>query len=109
EIKDLDGIENVVAYDSILGPGIPESFIPDEIKDISIKDGYKMALVNSKYKAATDEGSSQIVNLNKIVKKYDNEGMVTGEGALTHDMIELADTDFKNSNIFSIISVFTII
>lgn len=109
EIKALDGIENVIGYDSIVGPGIPDSFIPQDVRDFTIKGGYKMILVNSEYKAATDEGSNQIIRLNKIVKSYDEDGIVTGEGPLTYDMIELADKDFKNSSFFSIVSVFVIV
>lgn len=44
-----------------------------------------------------------------IVKKYDPNGVITGEGAMTKDLIEVADVDFNNVNITSIIVVFVII
>ena len=109
EIKKVDGIENVLSYDNILGPGIPESFVPNEIRDFSMKDGYKLILANSNYKSATDEANHQIDKLNDIVKRYDKDGMVTGEGALTKDLVILADRDFKTSSMFSMLSIFAII
>ncbi|RBP42280.1 efflux RND transporter permease subunit [Garciella nitratireducens] len=109
EIKKVDGIENVLSYDNILGPGIPESFVPNEIRDFSMKDGYKLILANSNYKSATDEANHQIDKLNDIVKRYDKDGMVTGEGALTKDLVILADRDFKTSSMFSMLFIFAII
>lgn len=108
-IKKVDGIENVLSYDNILGPGLPESFVPNEIRDFSMKDGYKLILANSNYKSATDEANHQIDKLNDIVKRYDKDGMIAGEGALTKDLVILADQDFKTSNLFSTLSIFVII
>jgi hypothetical protein len=107
EIEKLDGIENVINYE--IGPGVPLNFIPQEIKEEFEKDGYKMVLVNSGYKAATDEENDQINKIQRIVKKYDEKGLVTGEGVLTDDLVKIADKDFKRVNIISTIAIFFII
>ncbi len=109
EIEGLDGIEKVIGYDKFLGPSIPKDFIPEEIKENFEKGGYKLILVNSKYRAATDEIKDQLNDINSIVKSHDKEGYVAGEGALTKDLVEIADIDFKNVNIFSIVAIFAII
>jgi predicted RND superfamily exporter protein len=109
EVEDLAGIEKVLGYDKLVGPGIPEEFVPKKIRDIVEKEGYKLLLVDSRFKAATDEQNNQLTLLNNIVKSYDENAMVTGEGALTKDLIELADIDFRNVSIASIIAVFLII
>lgn len=109
EIEQVDGIENVLTYQKIIGPRIPENFIPDAFKEKFEKDGYKQILVNSEYKAATDEENEQIDKISSIVKNYDSNAMITGEGVLTKDLIEIADTDFDRVNIISLVAVFAII
>ena len=109
EIEEVDGIENVLSYQTFLGSRIPENFIPDTIKSRFEKGDYKQLLINSGYKAAEDEGNEQIEKLQKIVKKYDSDALLTGEGVLTKDLIDIADTDFKRVNTLSNIAVFSII
>lgn len=109
ELKSLDGINGVLGYDTIIGPGVPENFIPQDIKDIFVKDNYKFIIANSVYKAATDEMSSQIIEMNSIVKKYDKNAMITGEGALTKDLTTTADKDFVNVDLVSVIAILAII
>lgn len=109
EIEEVDGIENVLSYQTFLGSRIPENFIPDTIKSRFEKGDYKQLLINSGYKAAEDEGNEQIEKIQKIVKKYDSDALLTGEGVLTKDLIDIADTDFKRVNTLSNIAVFSII
>lgn len=109
KLENIDGIEKVLAYDKYVGPGIPGVFIPDSLKANFEKDGYKMLLVNSKYKAATDAENSQIDKVIKLVKIYDPAALVAGEGPLTKDLVEIAAVDFKNVDIVSIFAIFVII
>jgi hypothetical protein len=109
EIEKVEGIENVLSYQKLIGPRMPENFIPDGIKDRFEKGDYKQIVINSKYKAATDEENAQIDKIEKIIKKYDSKGMLTGEGALTKDLIGIADSDFKRVNTLSTLAVFAII
>ncbi|MGH4119243.1 efflux RND transporter permease subunit [Clostridium sp.] len=109
KIEKVDGIEKVLASDKYLGPLIPESFIPEDIKAIVQKGGYKLIMANSKYKAATNEESGQIDEVIKITKEYDPKSMISGEGNLTKDLTEIADVDFKHVSIASIGAIFAII
>lgn len=108
-IEKIDGITNVIGYDKILGPAIPEEFIPENIRNIFKSGGYNLILANSQYKAATDEENNQIDNINEIIKEYDQNGVVAGEGALTKDLITTSDRDFKMVSLYSIIAIFLII
>ncbi len=109
EIEKVDGIESVIAYNKVMGVAIPDAFIPQQIKDICKKDGLQMMMVNSHYKAAEDALNSQIDTLREIVKSYDPSALITGEGALTKDLIETADVDFRVTSYISIGAIFLIV
>ena len=109
EIKETAGVTNMVAYNSFVGSGIPDSMIPDELKSIAKAGGRQMILVNTSYVAATDECNEQLTKINNIVKKYDKNGYVTGEGAMYKDLIDITDHDFKLTSVLSILSIFILI
>lgn len=109
EIKGTAGVTNMVAYNGFVGSGIPDSMIPDELKSIAKSGGRQMILVNTSYVAATDECNEQLTKINNIVKKYDKNGYVTGEGAMYKDLIDITDHDFKLTSVLSILSIFILI
>ena len=108
ELKELDGIKSVLAYDDIVGPAIPDDFVPQKIQDICKKDGRQLVMINSEYKAAEDNENEQIDKMTTIVKKYDQTAQITGEGALTKDLIEIANRDSTVTNYISILCVMLI-
>lgn len=109
EVESLDGIASVLAYNTILGPAIPDSIIPDELLEICKKDGKQMIMVNSAYGAATDELNTQLTQMENIVKRYDENALITGEGALTKDLITTTDRDFLVTSILSVAAIFILI
>ena len=72
-------------------------------------DVYKRQLVQSEYKAATDEVNKQCTELNKIIKSHDKSAMLIGEAPCTKDLITITDKDFKVVSAISIIAIFIII
>ena len=108
-IEGLDGVDLVISYDKYVGGRIPDDIVPDELRDQIDAGGKKLMMVNSVYKAASDEENRQIDQINEIVKAYDPTAVVAGEGAMTKDLIEVAAVDFKNVNIASIVAIFIII
>ena len=109
EIKEVDGVKLAASLDSLIGPGIPEEVVPDDIKEIMKNGDYQMMLVASEYATASDEVNAQIDKLNEIVKAYDDTAMVIGEAPCTKDLIEITDTDFARVSAISIIAIFIII
>ncbi len=109
EIESLDGINSVVALEKFIGPSIVQDIIPKDLIKSVKSGGYEQLLVNSEYRAATDEAGIQIDKLNKIVHKYDKDGLVGGEAPLTDDLIKIADRDFKIVSLVSILAIFIII
>lgn len=109
EIEDLDGITVVAGMDKFVGGRIPSEVIPADILKKVQSGGYKMLIAKSSYPAATDEMEKQVIDMKSIIKNYDKEGILAGEGALTEDLVKICDQDFKNVNRLSIIAIFAII
>ena len=109
EIESVEGIHQVLSYEKFLGGGIPEQLLPDAIQEIFHAGGHRMILANSSYESGTAQQNAQLEALDQIVKRYDPEGVISGEGAMTRDLIKVADTDFRNVNITSILAVFLIV
>lgn len=109
EIEKLDGINSVVALEKVFGSAFVQDILPEELLGQLKSGGYEQIMVNSEYKAATNEVGIQIEKINKIVHKYDKDGLVGGEAPLTYDLIKIADRDFKIVSIVSIIAIFVII
>lgn len=66
-------------------------------------------MINSVYGTATDEGNAQIDTLLGILAKYDPTGYITGEGALSKDLISVTSRDFVITGIISIAAIFILI
>lgn len=109
ELKDTDGIISVLSTDAILGPAVPKEFIPEEYFDALESEDWKVVLLTSDYKVATNEINAQIDEVQSIVKGYDKKAMVVGEAPCTKDLIDITDHDFKVVNAVSIGFVFLII
>jgi predicted RND superfamily exporter protein len=109
EMEKVDGVKYVLGLESVIGSRIPDEVIPDDIRGVLESDKWKLLLINSEYKVASDDCNAQIGELNTILKTYDESGMLIGEGPCMKDMIETTDHDFKVVNTISIIAIFIII
>ena len=109
EMKQVDGVQDVIGIDSLLGSGIPESFVPEKILSLVKGNRYQLMLVNSEYVISSDEVNTQIDSLNAVLKKYDKGGMLIGEAPCTKDLIACTDHDFTVVSLISIIAIFVII
>ena len=109
EMRQVDGVKNVIGIDSLLGAGIPESIVPDDVLSLVKGERYQLMLINSSYVISSDEVNAQIDSLNSILKKYDQGGMLIGEAPCTKDLIACTDHDFTVVSLISIIAIFVII
>lgn len=109
DLEDLPAIKSVVAYQKFVGAGIPDSFIPESIKEVFKKDGLQMVMINSKLPVATNEVNLQLEQIDKLVKAVDADAKITGEAALTKDLAKTVDRDIKVTTIISVLAIFVII
>lgn len=109
EIKDVEGVQFTMGFNSLVGTAIPEEVIPDSVKSVLKSDEWQLMLVGSEYEVASDAVNTQVEELNNIVAQYDSKGMVIGEAPATKDLIEITDKDFKVVSILSTLAIFIII
>lgn len=109
KIESLDGIEWTLSYSKISKEvNISKEMLPEDIRSIFESDKYQMVIINSKYEIATNELNSQIEEVNKIIKEYDDTAILAGEGPLMKDLVEISDHDFNSVNTVSIAIILVI-
>ncbi len=109
EMSEVEGVKNILGIDSLLGGAVPREFLPEKVTDALLSDDYEMMLIGSEYQTASDEVNAQVDDLNRILKKYDPNGMLIGEAPCTRDLIRITDHDFTVVNWASIGMIFFII
>ncbi len=108
KIENMDGIEWVLSYSKLGSMGIPKEILPEEISSMLQNDTYQMILINSKYEMATNELNAQVEKINEVVKQYDENAILAGEGPLMKDLVEISNHDFNSVNTVSIAVIFVI-
>ncbi|HBA37861.1 MAG TPA: hypothetical protein DCY94_03980 [Firmicutes bacterium] len=109
DIKQIDGVDFILSTSTLKRYGIDSEIIENKLSDMFETDDYQMLLLNSTYEIASDELNEQVNAIDTIVKKYDQSGIVVGEGPLMKDLIDVSDRDFKNVNTASIICIFFVL
>ena len=109
EMKGVEGVQQVLGVETMLGAGVPEEILPKKLTDMLESDNWRLVLINSEYHVASDAVNDQLDKILEISKKYDKKGMLIGEAPCMKDMIETTDHDFKVVNTVSIVAIFIII
>ena len=108
-MKQVDGVKYVLGLEAFVSEDFPEEMIPESITSILKSDRWELMLINSEYKVASDAVNDKLDELNAILKKYDEGGMLIGEAPCMKDMIETTGHDFEVVNAVSILAIFVII
>ncbi len=109
EFGKVEGVSSVLSLNSVIGPSVPDEMIPDSVADICRKGGYELMMINSVYPSSSDESNIQTERLADILKSYDSKGMLTGEAALSKDLVGITAKDFNVTSIISIAAVFAVV
>ncbi len=112
EMEQVDGIKTVIGLNSFIGGGIPADILPDEIKNICEKGGYRLIIMFSEYgqsSGTTQTGETKLRaqknELIKIIKSYDPEGAISGETLMYDELVDIAEIDLVVTSLISIITV----
>ena len=106
-LEKMDGIDMVLSPNTLMEEGVI-SILPNDFKEIMDHPKYQLILYNSLYEVASNELNSQVKKVETLVKKYDKDGIVAGEGALMKDLVTIADHDFNMVNYTSIGVIFLV-
>ena len=109
ELKEVEGVTSVLSYHAMLGAGIPDFFIPEDVRDMLKQGGWQMMMINSEYPTASDDVSRQLKEIGAIIKACDPQALITGEAALTDDLISTSAVDFQVTNYISIAAIILIV
>lgn len=109
EFNEIDGVKATLGIESVLGAGFPTQMLPSDLVSVVKNDQYELLMISSEYAVASDEVNAQCEKLQKILDKYDQNGMLIGEAPCTKDLIEITDEDFKRVSAVSILAIFFII
>ena len=109
QMEQVPGITSIVSYHQMLGVGIPDFFVPEDVRNMLRQDGYQLMMINSAYEPATDRVALQLDAMNEILHSYDPDAMITGEGAMYRDLIDTSAVDFQITNYISVAAIFLII
>jgi len=108
-IDEVDGVKWTFGLNSIAGPAIPKSVVPDDVREIMQSEDHELLFVCSEYEAATPEMNRQISDIERVVRNYDKDALVIGEAPMMKDLQDVTDRDLKVVNAISIIAIFLII
>lgn len=108
ELKNIEGIDLVLSPTQVLDIGLPKEMLPSEIAKLLENDRYQLIILNSTYEIASKELNEQIDKISSLVKQYDADAILAGEGPLMKDLTTIADHDFKMVNYASIGVIFVL-
>ena len=107
KLENIEGIDLVLAPSTLMDPAVA-MLLPSDLSKMMDNDKYQLVIVNSTYEIASDELASQIKEIDSLVKSYDKNSIIAGEGPLMNDLVTIADHDFRMVNYTSIIVIFII-
>ena len=107
ELKGVEGIDLVLAPNTLVSDDIKD-LLPSDVEEIINNDKYQLIIMNSTYEIASNKLNKQVGVVEKIIKKYDDKGILAGEGALMRDLVTIADHDFHMVNYTSIAVIFVV-
>lgn len=109
KIEGLNGVKSVRGLYSMVDITLPESFLPNEVKDNFLSDDYSM--INIVLNRPMEGPSTQLVldGIRELASSEYGEYYLTGEAAVYSDFKEVTSKDFNKVTILSIIIISGII
>jgi predicted RND superfamily exporter protein len=110
DIKALKSVRDVTAYSDSAAATVPDTFIPDELKDMYIGDTHRRFTVTLERGMDNDTLFAAIDDIRAIAKAHFGEdSYVTGAYASAADMASTADVDNMMVEVISIVFIFVIL
>jgi predicted RND superfamily exporter protein len=109
-MKTIPNIKSTQCIESLADSKIPDTFLPDKLKNQFQEGKYRYMMINLTTKAAEDSTNKTIDMIKaRASQTYGSNYYLSGEAVLTKDLINLTDKDIKTVDIISIAAVFVIL
>ena len=109
QVDEVDGVKWTISMNSLIGPSVPDSMIPDDIKSMLKSDHYELAFICSEYDICNRSGKYTDRTDRRYCESYDDDAMVIGEAPLMKDLQDVTDVDLTMVNVLSMAAIFLII
>lgn len=90
EVQKIDGVEDVISKTSILGPTVPNEFLPDDIRDVFYAKDSTLMMVKFSESSSSMRTMKAIDQIKQIESK---EKYLSGISALVKDTKDLIDKE----------------
>lgn len=110
KIKEIDGVQDVIHYSTILDPTIPIEFLPEDLKNRFIGGDYEVCFIYSKYSPNEEKGKELREKLKEFIhENIKGEVYLTGESILLEDLKEIAKDDYHKTSKISFYLILLIV
>jgi len=110
ELEDLYYVKSVTGIANVLPVGIPESIIPESIKEQLRTENYARMLMYTRTDTESELAFETSDEIQAIVKKYyPSNAYVVGNTPSTQDLKELMVPDYAVTNIISLLAVAVVV
>ena len=101
----LEGVKSLRGLYSLVDITLPESFLPDEVKDNFLSDNYSMINIVLNRPIEGETTKATLDNIKNIASTEYGEYYLTGEAAVYSDLKEVTSKDFVKVTILSILLI----
>lgn len=110
ELEDLYYVKSITGISNVLPVGIPESIIPESIKDMLRTENYTRMLLYTRTDTESEMAFETSDEIKGIVRKYYPENSyVVGNTPSTQDLKELMVPDYAVTNVLSLLAVAVVV
>ncbi|NMB07441.1 MAG: MMPL family transporter [Tissierellia bacterium] len=109
ELKNIEGVGDVKGMYSMVDIVIPETFIPEDVKENFQSKNYSLININLNLPMEGDITKDSLNQIKTKVSNYYDKWYLTGESAIYSDLQETTAKDFRNVSILSIVLITSII
>ncbi|KQC11745.1 MAG: hypothetical protein APR62_09210 [Smithella sp. SDB] len=110
EVNKLPGVIQTIALGSFVDPSIPESFIPQQVRERFMHGRYNRCIVKTSVRSGAKDGNALIQSIRDIIKQHNITGAyVSGILSTSKDMADISTSDLLRVDLMGLIMVCLII
>lgn len=110
KLKENDKISSVTALTDMIGPSVPKSMIPEQIREKLCGKHYDRMVLSVNVPYEGNETFALVEQIRKTAKSYyGNDYALAGQGVSTYDLMDTITADMVKVNLVAIGAVFLVL